>query len=165
MARATTWGLADAAMAPWSAFLRSYDRVMTALEREHQAAGLVPLAWFDVLVQLDRNGGRLRMNQLAEAIVLSRSGLTRLVDRMQREGLVTRQACASDRRGLEAVMTPAGRAALKKALPVHLAGIERHFLCHLDAGERARIGAGLAKVLHGDVAPVSGAPARGRKRS
>jgi DNA-binding MarR family transcriptional regulator len=165
MASAVTRVLAEDGMAAWRAFLLSYDAVMIALEKEHAAAGLVPLAWFDVLVQLDRSGGRLRMNQLAEAIVLSRSGLTRLVDRMERDGLVTRQVCSSDRRGLEAVVTPTGRAALKRALPVHLAGIDRYFLCHLDAGERRRIAEGLAKVLAGSSAEaVSGRETRGRTK-
>lgn len=147
MARSITWRLAGEELAPWRVFLRSHAQVMAALDREHQAAGLVPLTWFDVLVQLDRGHGRLRMNQLADAVVLSRSGVTRLVDRMEREGLVLRQPCPSDRRGLEAVLTPAGRTALKRALPVHLAGVEEHFLRHLDQAERRRVGDALARVL------------------
>lgn len=74
---------------------------------------------FDVLVQLDRNGGSLRFQRLADAILLSRSGLSRLVDRMQRDGLVARQEHPEDARGQVVSLTPLGRKVLGKVRAVH----------------------------------------------
>jgi DNA-binding MarR family transcriptional regulator len=103
------------------------------LEREH---GL-PVSWYDVLLKLNEAGGRMRMHELAEAILLSKSGLTRLVDRMVDAGYVAREQCPSDRRGLLAVLTPEGKAMLRKAAPTHLQGIEDHFASLVDAREAA----------------------------
>jgi DNA-binding MarR family transcriptional regulator len=73
---------------------------------------------------------RLRMNLLAGSVLLSKSGLTRLIDRMEAEGLVERCSCPGDRRGYYAVLTPRGEQVFTDAAPVHLEGIERHFTSH-----------------------------------
>ena len=87
------------------------------------------LAEFDVLFQLAlSDGGRLRMNELADRVVLSRAGVTRLVDRLVADGLVTRMKCASDARGAFAVLTDRGRARFDAARPGHFEAVKRHFL-------------------------------------
>lgn len=86
------------------------------------------LVEFEVLVRLARSPDeRLRMTELAGQVSLTTSGITRVVDRLERDGLVRREACCTDRRGLWAVLTPAGRDRLTRALPGHLSLIERHF--------------------------------------
>jgi DNA-binding MarR family transcriptional regulator len=122
-------------MAAWVGFLRVHAALVDVLGRElEQEAGL-PLSWYDVLVQLTvAPEGRLRMQDLADAVILSKSGLTRLVDRMETAGLVARTSCPSDRRGTFAEITPAGTRALEEARPTHHRGIAEHFASHL--GER-----------------------------
>ena len=122
-------------MGAWRGFLTAHARITASLGAELEEAGEIPLTWYDVLVQLGEGGGRLRMQDLAHSVLLSKSGLTRLVDRMEAEGLVRREQCPSDKRGMLAVITPAGTAALRRAAPVHLAGIERHFSRHLSEEE------------------------------
>jgi DNA-binding MarR family transcriptional regulator len=84
----------------------------------------LPAAWMEVLLRLARSGGHLRMTELAAQVRLSTSGLTRLIDRVEAAGLVERHACPTDRRGLEAVLTPAGEQVLREALPAHLDAIQ-----------------------------------------
>jgi DNA-binding MarR family transcriptional regulator len=87
------------------------------------------------------------MHELAEAVVLSRSGLTRLVDRLYAEGLVDRAPCPEDRRGQHAVLTAKGRAALRKTWPVYARSIEKHFAGHLSEAEAKRMGKLLSRVV------------------
>jgi DNA-binding MarR family transcriptional regulator len=112
----------------WRALQRAQVRVARHLEAELTLAHDLPLASYDVLMQLaEAPGGRLRMNDLADRVLLSRSGLTRLIDRLQRDGLVAREACASDARGLFAVLTDLGRARLEEAAPTYLRGVRSQF--------------------------------------
>ncbi len=123
----------------WRAFLTAHARVRELLESELERDGGLPLAWYDVLVQLsEAEDERLRMQELARAVLLSRSGLTRLVDRMEADGLVERQPCVEDGRGFYVVLMASGRERLRRAAPVHLDGVVRHFTRHLSA-EEARI--------------------------
>lgn len=111
----------------WRDFLRAHASVIQALQDELEAERDLPLAWYDVLVQLvEAPGRRLRMTELAERVLLSRSGLTRLVDRLVKAGLVERQPCPDDARGMFAVLTPAGFTRLREAAPIHLRGIAEH---------------------------------------
>jgi DNA-binding MarR family transcriptional regulator len=120
--------------AAWSGFLRAHSRIVKALDRELAAAHDLPLSEYDVLVQLAfTEEGRLRMSDLAEAIVLSPSGLTRLVDRLARRGLLRRERCESDSRVVYATITEAGLEQLVEATPTHLDGIRRLFWEHLSA--------------------------------
>jgi DNA-binding MarR family transcriptional regulator len=108
--------------------MRAHAAVVDQLESELEAEGLVPLSWYDVLYALsEAPASRLRMQDLARAVLLSKSGITRLVDRMERVGLVRREPFAEDRRGMLTVMTASGRAALRRATPVHLRGVQQHF--------------------------------------
>lgn len=135
-------------LAAWREFLRSHAVVTAALSRELEEAHGLPLAQYDVLVQLDEAPrGRLRMQELASRVLFSRSGLTRLVDRMVGEGLVERERCEDDRRGTNAVLTSAGRKRLRDASGVHLRGIREHFSRHLSAADVRGLRAGLGNVL------------------
>jgi len=133
--------LSDQERRAWGGFLTTHARLVRKLDEELREAHGMPLGTFDVLIQLSRAPDqRLRMRDLADAIVLSRSGLTRLVDRLVRDGLVERERCGEDARGAWAVLTPAGRKALKQATPTHIEGVRRLFLADLDEDDQARLG-------------------------
>lgn len=120
----------------WRAFLRAHTQVTRRLEAELVAAQDLSLPSYDVLVQLsEAPSRRLRMTELAERVLLSRSGLTRLVDRLERDGLVIRQACPSDARGTHAVLTDLGLDRLRAAWPAHLAGVQEHATSHWTEDE------------------------------
>ena len=131
----------------WRAFLRAHAGVTRQLERELAAEAGIPLAWYDVLLQLaEAPDRRLRMAELADRVLLSRSGLTRLVDRLQAEQLVVREPSPDDARGTYTVLTPQGLAALRRAAPVHLAGVQRHWLAHFSDDDLTRLRALLAQL-------------------
>ncbi len=124
--------------------LRSLDRV----ERDVQEATGLPLAWFEVLTFLHgAEGGRRRMGELAEDLLLSRGGATRLVARMEDAGLVTREVPPEDRRATFAVLTPAGRDAVERAAPVQLQAVERHFGHAVSDEEAEAVAAMCTRVL------------------
>jgi len=135
-------------LAAWRLLLEAHAAVVDRLGRELEAECGLPLTWYDVLVQLaSAPEGRLRMRDLARAVLLSRSGLTRLVDRMEASGMVCREAHPSDGRGAFAVLTPAGRAVLRRAAPVHLRGIDAHFARHLSDADAAALCDALSRVV------------------
>jgi len=135
-------------LAAWRSFLRAHAGVTRALERELVAEQRLSLAAYDVLVQLAEAPGRmLRMTDLADAVLLSRSGVTRLVDRLERVGLVARQRTTSDGRGVVAVLTEAGLERLREAAVTHLDGIVRHFVARLDRAQLAELGAITANLI------------------
>ena len=108
-------------MLAWRTFLTAHATIIRALEAELEAEQSLALSDFDVLAQLHAAGGTLRMRDLADRVLLSRSGLTRRVDRLESDGFVERAACETDRRGSYAHLTDAGRERLGRALPVHSA--------------------------------------------
>jgi DNA-binding MarR family transcriptional regulator len=138
--------LSDHQFEAWKAFIRAQAELIQTLSRELEAEQGLPLTFYDVLIQLSIAGGRLRMSELADAVVLSRSGVTRLVDRMVRAGLVRREACPEDRRSLYAALTPEGTRALKRARPFHLRGVAEHFGRHLSDDEAKTIAAALGRM-------------------
>jgi DNA-binding MarR family transcriptional regulator len=120
-------------LAAWRSFLRAHATITRALEAELVAEQQLSLAAYDVLVQLaETPERRLRMTELADAVLLSRSGVTRLVDRLERAGLVARCRVESDGRGVAAELTEAGLARLRIASRTHLSGVVRHFAAQLD---------------------------------
>jgi DNA-binding MarR family transcriptional regulator len=126
----------------WRAFLTAHARVLRSLEAELVAAQRLSLVSYDVLVQLaEAPERRLRMAELADRVLLSRSGVTRLVDRLERAGLVARQPVAADGRGVIAELTADGLERLRNASRTHLAGVVRHFVARFDADELAQLGA------------------------
>ena len=140
--------LEDSRLVAWRSFLTAHAALVNQIERELLEAGVVPLSWYDVLFALyDAPDQRLRMSELASAIVLSRSGLTRLVDRLEAEGLLARERLVSDRRGAFAVLTEKGVEAMRRAWPVYAKGIETHFARFLS-DEEARIVTEVFRRMH-----------------
>jgi DNA-binding MarR family transcriptional regulator len=132
--------------AVWRAFLRSHAQVAKRLEADLVASSDLPLAEFDVLFQLAlAPSHRLRMNELADRVLLSRAGITRLVDRLVADGLVARVKCASDARGSYAVLTELGVARFEQARPGHMAGVRRYFLDSFSRPELATLAELLAR--------------------
>ncbi len=143
-----------AAIASWRVFLRAHAVVTRRLEAELLEEHDLPLGSYDVLVQLvDAPGRRLRMTELASAVLLSRSGVSRLVDRMQREGLVSREAATEDGRGMYAVLQPAGLARLRTAAPTHLRGVAEHMISKFTAQELDDLRALLDRLCDTPIAP------------
>lgn len=135
-------------LAAWAAVLQTHAFVVEALERELAARRHLPLTWFEVLLRLsEASDGRMRMQDLARLAWLSKSGITRLVDRMETAGFVSRCACDHDRRVTYASITPAGRRAARAAAPLHLAAVERYFARHLSLDEQRLLRALLLKIL------------------
>ena len=133
----------------WRSFLRAHTNVLGTLERELDEAGL-PLAWYDVLLQLvEAPGHRLRMAELADLVLLSRSGLTRLVDRLQDRGYVTREQSPDDARGTYSVLTRSGVEALRAVAPAHLRGVREHMLGLYSDDELRILGVLLARLERG----------------
>lgn len=141
----------DARLAAWSTFLRAHARVVRELERELRADQDLALTDYDVLVQLAAaDERRLRMSELADRLLLSRSGVTRLVDRLVSDGLVERVMCESDRRGQWAALTDAGSSRLRRASPTHLRGVATHFVDRLSPDDLAALERMLANLLDED---------------
>jgi len=125
---ATAAWLDETEMEAWQAFLRASVRLMERLDAELGSHG-ISLADYEILVHLSAEAaGELRMTELAARTLVSRSGLTRRLDRLVESGLVERRSCPTDRRGVFAVLTTAGRSRLEQAAPTHVEGVRRHFL-------------------------------------
>ncbi len=138
----------DGRLDAWRSFLHAHARLTRRMDEELQTAHRLSLAEYDALIQLAGSPGRrLRMSALAERVLLSRSGLTRLVDRLEAGGMVRRSACATDARGAEAILTTTGVQRLRTASQTHLAGVQRYFLDVIAADDRAAIKRGLDQVI------------------
>jgi DNA-binding MarR family transcriptional regulator len=134
-------------LAVWRALLRVQVQVSRQLQADLLAQHDLALGSYDVLLQLNEAPeGRLRMNDLADRVLMSRSGLTRLVDRLQQEDLVERESCTSDARGLFAVITPAGRDRVLAATPTQQRGVKDFVLKRLDRDELRQLGVILGKL-------------------
>ena len=130
----------------WRVFFECALALPDILDAELQDAGGLSFRWYDVLVQLEEAGGGVPMTEIAGRILASKSGLTRVIDRMEQAGLVRRERPPDDRRVVLVHMTPEGDAALQASRAVHRDGIRRHFTEHLDADDLARLQAMLEKV-------------------
>ena len=109
-------------------FLTANSRLMEVIDTELSEAGLLPLTWYDVLVTLESSEDhRVRMSDLADQVLLSRSGLTRLVDKLEHKGYVVRMSCPADRRGTHAVLTEAGQRAREATWPLYSSLIQELF--------------------------------------
>jgi DNA-binding MarR family transcriptional regulator len=135
-------------LAAWRNFITLHAKLIDTIDRELIAAERLPLHWYDVLIELaEAQDRRLRMHELADKVVLSRSGLTRLVDRLESAGLLTRQTDPVDRRGAFAVLTDKGREALRQSWPIYASGIQTHFAAHLNDGEAKTLAEIFARLL------------------
>lgn len=126
--------------AAWSGFIRAHATIVRELDAELRAAHGLPLSSFDVLVQLSlAPEGRMQMYELAEAVHLSRSGLTRLVDRLERQGMLERHRGERDPRQVFACITRRGLERLAETTPTHLAGVRRRFLERLTRAQVSQL--------------------------
>ncbi len=141
-------------MLAWAALLRAHAAVLRRLEHEMQVERQLPLSWYDVLLSLSRAPrSGLRMQDLAEAVVLSRTRVSRVVDEMEKVELVRRERHPTDGRSTVVSMTRKGRMAFRVAAAVYLRGISEHFADHLTAEDLTCLRAALEKVVaahHGD---------------
>ena len=140
----------------WRGLLRVHSALVKALDAELLAEHDLPLTSYEVLINLQAAPDqRRRMAELAEGVLLSRSGMTRLVDRLEREGLLERDACASDGRGTFAVLTPKGEELLSRARRTHLDDVRERFLQHFSEDELEQLAHLWNRVLPGaaDLSP------------
>jgi DNA-binding MarR family transcriptional regulator len=130
----------DPRLDAWRSFIHAHARVLRRLDEELQASHELSIAEYDALLQLvNAPERRLRMSVLAERVLLSRSGITRLVDRLVAAGMVERSACVTDARGAEAALTASGLERLRAASRTHLEGVDRYFVGLLSDEDRATI--------------------------
>ncbi len=135
-------------LAAWRVFLRAQALITDQIDHDLLAAKRPPLSWYDVLIELyEAPERRLRMYELARRVVLSRSGLTRLVDRLESEGLLVRDRSETDRRGAYAVITEQGIAALRQTWPVYAHGITEYFARQLSAEEAQLLEKACARII------------------
>lgn len=148
--------LTDRELAAWRGFLRVHAGLVRDLDRELESAHGLPLHEYEVLLVLSQaDEGRARMSELADQVLLSQSGLTRLVDRLVRAGLVVRERCEQDRRGLWARITDEGRRQHAAARVTHLDGVRARFLDRFDERELDRLAEAWDKVIPGSAAAAS----------
>ena len=132
----------------WAVLSTAHATLIERIEAALTEAKLPPLGWHDVLWELEKaEGGKLRMHELARRIVLSRSNLTRLADRLEHARLIVREDTPHDRRGYHCVITRAGLAMRRKMWPVYKAEIERLFSKHITVQEARTIGEALARAV------------------
>lgn len=131
----------------WRQFLTAHARIVERLSRELEAEAGLPLTWYEVLLILNEAPQhRLRMHELADSLLLSRSAATRFVDRMETAGLVERVPCDSDGRGTNVRLSDLGLRRLRSAAPIHLRGIAEHFGGHIDLSEADALGSLMSRL-------------------
>jgi DNA-binding MarR family transcriptional regulator len=134
----------------WRGMLRVHSALVKQLDAELSTAHKLPLSSYEVLLTLETAPGRKRrMAELADSVLLSRSGMTRLVDRLEKDGLLYRDHCTDDGRGCYAVLTEKGAAALAEARLTHLSGVRSKFLSQFDEDELQRLAAYWERVVPG----------------
>ena len=131
----------------WRLLLSAHQRLTIQMDINLRKRHGLRLDWYDVLFQMTVAGGRMRMHELAAATLFSRTDCTRIVDRMERAGLVQREQAAEDRRGVYAVLTADGRALFRRAAATHLEDIQRLFGDHVTAEEATAMADGLRRAL------------------
>ena len=139
-------------LAAWRGFLRVHSALTKRLDADLLAHHGLSLSSYEVLLHLhDSPGGCARMSDIASSVLLSRSGLTRLVDRRERAGLVRREGVEGDARGSNAVITPAGERSFAAARKTHLGGVRERFLEPLSAADRRTLARLWTRILPGSV--------------
>ncbi|MEZ5100203.1 MAG: MarR family transcriptional regulator [Thermoleophilia bacterium] len=139
--RTIAGALTPAELAAWRGLLRLHARLVRELDLALQAREGITLSEYEVLIHLaDTPGGRMRMTELAAALVVTQSGVTRIVDRLARDGLVVRERCEEDRRGWYATITAAGLTLLERARPAHRDDVRERFLRHFTPRELELLG-------------------------
>src|SRR3954467_4204429 len=131
----------------WGSLLRAHATLMRRLDTDLERETGLTLADFDVLAQLAKADGELRITELADRALISRSGMSRRVARLVDEGLVRRDRASADARGVVVALTEAGMARLGETAPVHARGVSKLFLGQLDDQELALLESALTKVI------------------
>jgi DNA-binding MarR family transcriptional regulator len=138
--------LSQQGLEAWKGLLLAHATLVELIDREMAQANLLPLDWYDALLALeDAPNYRLKMSDLADQVLLSKSGLTRLVDRLEAKGYIRREACRADRRVAYAVITPEGLKAREDSWPTFRAAIQEHFVSQLSDQEVDVLGTALMK--------------------
>ena len=149
----TSVTLSAAELGAWRGLLRVHTALVKALDAELAEAHDLPLSSYEVLITLESAPNRKRrMAELADSVLLSRSGMTRLVDRLEQHGLLTRDTCTDDGRGCYAVLTDKGAEVLAEARPTHLEGVRERFLTHFSEDELQMFARAWERVLPGAAA-------------
>src|SRR3954466_9168155 len=144
----TTPQFSELELDAWRGFLRTHATLVHELDEELTARHGLPLSSYDVLVQLDEApDGMLRMSGLADAVLLSRSGLSRLVTRLEKQGLLEREGGGRDAPGAFAAITDEGRARLAEARTTHRAGVRKRFLDKLGEREQRQLSRAWSRLL------------------
>jgi DNA-binding MarR family transcriptional regulator len=152
----------DPEVAAWRGLLVAHSRLVPAVEADLRAAGQVSLSWYDVLLELNAAPGRsLRMSELGQRVVLSRTRVSRVVDELAAAGLAERQADQADGRSSFAVLTPAGKNALRQAWPAYRDAIRRRLGAHLTAPQCRQLARLLEQAIAGAESGISWKARRG----
>lgn len=139
----------------WRLLITAHVRLIERVEQHLKQAGLPPLEWYDVLWALKETPDqRLRLSELADAVLLSRSNLTRLLDRLEKAGLLKREACPSDRRGTFAVLTPAGATLQQQMWEIYSQRIAEDFSAHLQDGDVMVMTNALSQILKAEQSEI-----------
>jgi DNA-binding MarR family transcriptional regulator len=150
----TVFWLDDLEMRAWRSLLVAHSRLIARLDAELQSSQGMSVQDYGVLVHLsEAEGGRMRMSELADRLLLSPSGLTRRLDGLVRSGLVDRLRCPTDRRGAYAVLTDAGKARLEQAAPDHVDQVRRHFVDRMSRRQLEALVDALDKVANSPDCP------------
>ena len=140
--------LSESHITAWARLIRASQDHLARVESDLKAGGFPPLVWYDVLLELRRApDGRLRLSEIGGKILLGKSNVTRVVDRLEARGLARREDCPSDRRGAFAVLTAAGRELLAQMWPAYRRSLAKHFGARLTEAEAARLAALLGKLV------------------
>src|SRR6266571_6058319 len=151
----------DPVVEAWRGLLVAHSRLVPTVEADLRAAGQVPLSWYDVLLELNAAPGRrLRMTELGQRAVLSRTRVSRVVDELAAAGLAERQPDEADGRSSFAALTPAGKNALRRAWPVYREAIRRRLGAHLTAQQCRQLARLLEKAIAGAESDISGKAGR-----
>jgi DNA-binding MarR family transcriptional regulator len=149
--------LEETELRAWRGLLKAHASLVKRLDAQLEAEHGLPLTSYEVLVRLaDADDCKMRMHDIASSVWLSRSGLTRLIDRLERDGLVTRKSCPHDARGAFAVLTDAGRQKLAEARQTHMAGVRELFLSRFSEPELTALSDMWERVLPSDQECCSG---------
>ncbi|GAB4378232.1 MAG: helix-turn-helix domain-containing protein [Elainellaceae cyanobacterium] len=136
----------------WRLFLTVHTRLVEQVEQDLKQAKLPPLEWYDVLLALKQAPNRrLRLSELAEVLLINRTNVTRLTDRLEKAGLLCREACQDDRRGAFAVLTEAGLAMQQTMWKVYSQSIQEYFARHLDDEEVRVLTIALQRILNAEM--------------
>ena len=147
VASATSADFSPALERAWIELMRVPGSVLNRVQSELKAQGFPPLEWYDVLLEVGRaDGGRLRQGELGRRLLVARYNLSRLLDRLEAERLLTREPCPEDARGTVVALTPEGRALRERMWPAYAAAIARSFGERLDEGEAATLTVLLSKL-------------------